>query len=51
LAGGIPTATAGVATAYTGFSNLTMNLNLPAGLLLILLMLSIGIYGWRNSIF
>ena len=51
LAGGLPTAAAGVAIAYTGFSEIAMDINLPAGSLLILLMLSIGGYGWRNPIF
>jgi hypothetical protein len=51
LAGGLPTALAGVAIAYTGFSNLEMNLSLPGGSLFIVLMLSIGIYGLRESIF
>jgi hypothetical protein len=50
-AGGLLTALAGVAIAYAGFSNLEMNLNMPGGSLLILLMVSIGIYGLRNSIF
>jgi hypothetical protein len=51
LAGGIPTALAGIVMAFTGFSNLAMGINLPAGLLLILLMLLVGVYGWRHPIF
>ena len=51
FAGGIPTTIAGIVIAFTGFSNLAMGINLPAGLLLILLMLLVGIYGWRHSIF
>jgi uncharacterized membrane protein (DUF2068 family) len=51
FAGGIPTAIAGIVIAFTGFSNLAMGINLPAGLLLILLMLLVGIYGWRHSMF
>ena len=51
FAGGIPTAIAGVVMAFTGFSNLAMAINLPAGLLLILLMFVLGVYGWRHSIF
>jgi hypothetical protein len=37
--------------AFTGFSNLAMAINLPAGLVLILLMFVLGVYGWRYSIF
>ena len=51
LAGGIPTAIAGVTMAFTGFSNLAMGINLPAGSLLMLMMLLVGVYGWRHSIF
>jgi hypothetical protein len=51
FAGGVPAAIAGVAIAFTGFSNLAMGLNLPAGALLILLMFLVGVYGWRHSIF
>jgi hypothetical protein len=51
FAGGIPTAIAGIAIAFSGFSALAMRINLPAGFLLILLMIVIGIYGWRHSIF
>lgn len=35
LAGGVPTAIAGVAISFTGFFALTMGLNLPAASLLI----------------
>jgi hypothetical protein len=48
---GVPTTIAGVAMAYTGFSDLAMGLNMLAGLLLIFLMLLIGLYGWRRPIF
>jgi hypothetical protein len=51
LAGGVPTAIAGIAIAFTGFSNLAMGLNLPAGIMLLLLMFFVGIYGWNHSIF
>ncbi|HKV56406.1 MAG TPA: hypothetical protein VJN94_17360 [Candidatus Binataceae bacterium] len=51
IAGGVPTALAGVAIAYSGFSDLAMGLNLPAGSLLILLMLLVGGYGWRHPVF
>jgi len=51
FAGGVPAAIAGVAIAFTGFSTLAMGLNLPGGSLLILLMLLVGVYGWRHSIF
>jgi uncharacterized membrane protein (DUF2068 family) len=51
FAGGVPTAIAGIVMAFTGFSNLAMAINLPAGLVLILLMFVSGVYGWRHSIF
>jgi uncharacterized membrane protein (DUF2068 family) len=51
IAGGVPTAIAGVVIADSGFSNLAMGLNLPAGSLLILWMLLVGAYGWRHSAF
>lgn len=51
FAGGVPTAIAGIVMAFTGFSNLAMAINLPAGLVLILLMFVLGVYGWRHSIF
>jgi hypothetical protein len=51
FAGGILTAIAGIVIAFSGFSDLAMGINLPAGLVLILLMFLLGVYGWRHSIF
>src|SRR4051794_40906240 len=48
LGGGPLTAVAGVVTAYTGFSALSMSINLPAGLLLICWMIALGAYGWTR---
>ena len=48
IVGGVPTAIGGIAIAYTGFSNLAMTINMPANSLLILWMVAIGIYGWRQ---
>jgi hypothetical protein len=48
IVGGVPTAIAGVAIAYTGFSDLSMNLNLPSTTLLLLWMISVGVYLWRR---
>jgi hypothetical protein len=51
LVGGPPTAVAGIVTAYTGFSPLSMSINLQAGLWLIFWMTALGVYGWRRSRF
>jgi hypothetical protein len=48
IVGGIPTAIGGIAIAYTGFSNLAMMINMPANSLLILWMIALGIYSWRQ---
>lgn len=48
LAGGVPTALAGVVMAYTGFSDLAMNLNLPANSLVLFWMIALGVYVWRE---
>ena len=49
LAGGAPMAVAGVVIAYTGFSDLAMIFNMAAGLLLIVWMVGLGVYGWRQA--
>ena len=51
LVRGIPTSAAGIMIAFTGFSNLVMGINLPAGVLLIMTMILLGICGWRQPIF
>ena len=48
IVGGAPTAIAGVVIARTGFSNLAMAINMPAGSLLILWMIVLGVSGWRR---
>ena len=47
LAGGLATAAAGVAQAYTGFSPLAMTLSMPAGALLLIWAMSTGVLLWR----
>jgi hypothetical protein len=48
IAGGIATGVAGVVIAYTGFSELAMAINLPSSLLLMLWMIALAIYTWRQ---
>lgn len=50
LASGAPTAVAGVAIAYTGFSDLEMTINMPANTLLLLWMIALGVHGWRRPV-
>jgi len=51
IAGGVPTAVAGIVIAYTGFSELEMEINMPSSSLLLLWMIALGINGWRRSAF
>lgn len=46
VAGGIPTAVAGVVMAYTGFSSLSMLINMPASMLLLAWLVGLGIKLW-----
>jgi hypothetical protein len=48
IAGGIPTAIAGIIMAYTGFSGLAMAINMPSSFLLLVWMIVLGIYVWRK---
>ena len=48
IVSGVATAIAGVATAYTGFSDLAMNINLPANSLILCWMIALGVYVWRE---
>jgi hypothetical protein len=48
IAGGLPTAIAGVVMAHTGFSNAAMLVGMPSNSVLIVWMLVLGIYGWRK---
>ena len=49
IVGGVPTMVAGVVMAYTGFSGLTMAINMPANLLLLLWMLALAASMWRRG--
>ena len=40
---------AGVVMAHTGFSALTMALSMPAGLLMLLSMIALGVMTWRHA--
>ncbi len=51
VAGGVPTAVAGVVIAYAGFSPLSMAINLSAGSVLILWMIVLGGYAFRRAMF
>lgn len=48
IIGGLPTGGAGVAIAYTGFSGLSMAINMPANILLLIWMLVLGVFMWRQ---
>jgi hypothetical protein len=48
IAGGIPTAIAGIVMAYTGFSGLAMAIDMPSSFLLLVWMIVLGIYVWRK---
>ena len=49
IIGGIPTATAGVVIAYTGFSALAMSIYIPSSALLLVWMIALGVLLWRRS--
>lgn len=49
IAGGVPIMIAGVVMAYTGFSPLAMALNMPAAALVLVWMLTVGIFMWRSG--
>lgn len=51
IVGGVPTAIAGVVIAHTGFSRIAMVINMPSSSLLILWIMVLGIYAWRQPIF
>ncbi|GIV04253.1 MAG: hypothetical protein KatS3mg077_2131 [Candidatus Binatia bacterium] len=48
IVGGLPTAGAGVVIAYTGFSGLAMAINMVANLILLLWVLVLGWFMWRE---
>ena len=49
IAGGVPTAVAGIVIAYTGFSDLAMTINMPASVVLLLWMVLLGCCMWRRD--
>ena len=49
IIGGLPTGGAGIAIAYTGFSELSMAINMPANILLLIWMLVLGVFMWRQG--
>jgi hypothetical protein len=49
IAGGVPTAIAGIVIAYTGFSNLAMEINMPSNSALLVWMITWGIFDWTGS--
>ena len=51
IAGGAGMMCAGVAIGYTGFSELSMLLNMPASLLLIAWLAAVGVLAWRGRLF
>ncbi len=50
IAGGPPTAVAGVVIAYTGFSGPAMDINMPSSFLLLLWMIALGVHLWRSRV-
>ncbi|EPG73535.1 putative membrane protein [Leptospira fainei serovar Hurstbridge str. BUT 6] len=49
LLSGVPTCVAGIVIGYTGFSELSMIINMPASFLLLIWMFCIGILSWKRS--
>ncbi len=49
IAAGVPMAVAGVVMAYTGFSRLAMAISMPAGSLILLWMIALGVMIWRHA--
>jgi len=49
IVGGVPTTVAGVVMAYTGFSELTMAINMPASSILLVWMFTLGVFMWRRG--
>ena len=47
IIGGLPTGGAGIAIAYTGFSELSMAINMPANILMLIWMLVLGGFMWK----
>jgi len=49
LLGGIPALVGGVVMAYTGFSSLAMMVNMPASILILVWVISVGALMWRRG--
>jgi hypothetical protein len=49
VVGGLLTSAAGIAMAYTGFSDVTMAINMPGNMILLLWMLILGVLMWRST--
>ena len=49
MVGGAPLAVGGVVTAYTGFSGLSMNISLPAGFLITVWIIALGVCGSKEQ--
>ena len=49
ILGGGTNAAAGVVMAYTGFSDASMNVSMPASLVMLIWMIAIGVLMWRHS--
>jgi hypothetical protein len=51
VAGGVPSIFVGGVIAYTGFSDLELDVNMVASALLLAWMLLVGVYAWRRAPF
>ena len=49
MASGIPMIVSGVVMAYSGFSGLSMAINMPASAILLVWMLTLGVLMWRQN--
>lgn len=49
MASGVPTIASGVVMAYSGFSGLSMAINMPASAILLVWMLTLGVLMWRQD--
>ena len=49
IIGGVPTAIGGVVIAYTGFSELTMAINMPSSSLILIWMIALGVLFWSRD--
>jgi hypothetical protein len=50
VVGGVPATAAGVVVAYTGFSGPAMAINMPASFILLVWVLALGVFMWRQRI-